>query len=203
MWLSHHRIGTSRLLRFAVEGPASPNPQIPNPQSPPPVPTPFPTQGRLLGLDYGKKRLGVAVSDSEQTIAAAVSVIPRSSPRGDLRALQRIVEDNQPVALVVGLPVHMSGDEGTQAGRARELGTWASRALGLPVRYWDERHSSTIAEGFLLQSGFSDKKRKGRLDALAAQVMLQSYLDAPDRSLWDRNPPVSQPPAPQSEEFEP
>ena len=149
---------------------------------------PFPTHGRLLGLDYGAKRLGVAVSDVEQRVAAAVSVIPRSSVRGDTRALERIVEENQPAGLVVGLPVYASGDEGTQAGRAREFGAWAGRALGLPVTYWDERHSSTIAEGYLIGAGISEKKRKTRLDALAAQVMLQAYLDAVDRSRWDRGP---------------
>ena len=163
----------------------------------------FPTHGRLLGLDYGSKRVGVAVSDVEQRIAAAVSVISRSSARGDARALTRIVDDNQPAGLVVGLPVFTSGDEGTQAGRAREFGAWAGRTLGLPVRYWDERHSSTIAEGYLIGAGISEKKRKGRLDALAAQVMLQAYLDAADRSRWDRGSSGSHRMPPERKEPEP
>lgn len=146
----------------------------------------FPKQGRLLGLDYGSKRVGVAISDSEQKIAAPVCVIQRSSAQGDGRALSRIVEENTPVGLVVGLPVYTSGDEGTQAKRAREFGLWASRQLQLPLTFWDERHSSTIAEGYLIDVGFSEKKRRARLDALAAQVMLQAYLDATDRSRWDR-----------------
>jgi putative Holliday junction resolvase len=148
------------------------------------------TSGRLLGLDFGTKRVGVAISDFEQRYAAPLAMIPRSSAKGDAVALLRLAEENAAVGLVVGLPVHMSGDEGTKAKQAREFGTWAGRTAGLPVAYWDERHSSTIAEGRLLGAGMSEKKRKAKLDALAAQIMLQSYLDAPDRTRWTaRRPP--------------
>ncbi len=126
----------------------------------------------------------MAVSDVEQRYAAAVSVIQRSSVKGDTNALLRLVEENAAVGLVVGLPVHKSGDEGAKAKQAREFGTWAGRATNLPVAYWDERHSSTIAEGHLISGGVSEKKRKKSLDAIAAQIMLQSYLDAPDRNVW-------------------
>lgn len=151
---------------------------IRNPQSA------IPAAGRLLGLDFGTKRVGVAVSDFEQRYAAALTVIDRSSAKGDAVALARAVEENAAVGLVVGLPVHMSGDEGGKARQAREFGTWAGRTTGLPVAYWDERHSSTIAEGRLLGAGLSEKKRTEKLDAFAAQIMLQSYLDAPDRTRW-------------------
>lgn len=148
----------------------------------------IPPAGRLLGLDFGTKRVGVAVSDSEQRYAAPLAAIARSSAKGDAVALGRLVGENAAVGLVVGLPVHMSGDEGGKAKQAREFGTWAGRATGLPVAYWDERHTSTIAEGRLLSAGMSEKKRKAKLDALAAQVMLQSYLDAPDRTRWTAQP---------------
>jgi putative Holliday junction resolvase len=143
-----------------------------------------PASGRLLGIDFGTKRVGVAVSDVEQRYAEAVEVIQRSSVKGDTNALVRLVEENLAVGLVVGLPVHKSGDEGAKAKQAREFGTWAGRATNLPVVYWDERHSSTIAEGYLISGGASEKKRKKSLDAIAAQIMLQSYLDAPDRTVW-------------------
>ena len=151
------------------------------------LPTPnaqLPASGRLLGLDFGTKRVGVAVSDVEQRYAAPLSTIVRSSAKGDMVALVRLVEENAAAGLVVGLPVHMSGDEGGKAKQAREFGVWAGRTAGLPVTYWDERHTSTIAEGRLLAAGVSEKKRKAKLDALAAQVMLQSYLDAADRTRW-------------------
>lgn len=142
----------------------------------------LPSSGRLLGIDFGTKRVGVAVSDVEQRYAVALTMFQRSSAKGDSNALARIVEENVPVGLVVGLPVHMSGDEGGKAKQAREFGAWASRVTTLPVAYWDERHTSTIAEGYLTSAGFSEKKRKAKLDALAAQIMLQSFLNAPDRS---------------------
>lgn len=148
----------------------------------------FPTTGRLLGIDFGTKRVGVAVSDVDQRYAAPVGMFARSSSAAEAAALRRFVEDNQAVGLVVGLPVHKSGDEGTKARQAREFGTWAGRAVHLPVVYWDERHTSTIAEGYLAGTGLSEKKQKSRLDALAAQIMLQAYLDAPDRSLWSIPP---------------
>lgn len=153
----------------------------------------IPAAGRLLGLDFGTKRVGVAVSDSEQRYAAPLAMIPRSSAKGDAVALGRLAEENAAVGLVVGLPVHMSGDEGTKAKQAREFGSWAGRTTGLPVAYWDERHSSTIAEGRLLGAGLSEKKRKEKLDALAAQIMLQSYLDAPDRTQWTARRPARGP----------
>ena len=124
--------------------PSSGESAIRNPQSE------IPPAGRLLGLDFGTKRVGVAVSDYEQRYAAPLAAIARSSAKGDAVALGRLVDENAAVGLVVGLPVHMSGDEGGKAKQAREFGTWAGRATGLPVAYWDERHSSTIAEGRLL-----------------------------------------------------
>jgi putative Holliday junction resolvase len=75
----------------------------------------------------------------------------------------------------------MSGDEGEKAREARAFGRWAAETASLPVRYWDERYTSTVAEGHLLAASLSKKKRLARLDMLAAQVMLQSYLDAADR----------------------
>lgn len=144
----------------------------------------IPTRGRLLGIDFGTKRVGLAVSDVEQRYAAALAMFQRSSSVGDANALKRLIEDHAPVGLVVGLPVHMSGDEGTKAKQAREFGVWSGRVLGLPVAYWDERHTSLIAEGYLTSAGVSEKKRKMKIDALAAQIMLQSFLDAADRTQW-------------------
>jgi putative Holliday junction resolvase len=143
----------------------------------------FPTQGALLGLDFGTKRIGVAVSTPSQTIASPLENLTRSGLEADARRLRAIAGDYRAVGLVVGLPVHMSGDEGALARQARDFGEWAGRATGLPVRFWDERFSSMAAEAHLLAAELSKKKRQRRLDKLAAQIMLQAYLDAADRNI--------------------
>jgi putative Holliday junction resolvase len=140
-----------------------------------------PTRGTLLGLDYGTKRFGVAVSTPEQTIASPLENYTRRNERDDAVFLKRLATEYQAVGLVVGLPVHMSGDEGTKAKEARAFGEWAARACGLPVVYWDERYSSAMAELYLQQAEVSPKKRKERLDKVAAQVMLQAFLESDDR----------------------
>ena len=96
--------------------------------------------------------------------------------------MKRLATEYEAVGLIVGLPVHMSGDEGTKAREARVFGEWAGRACGLPVVYWDERYSSAMAELYLQQAEVSPKKQKQRLDKVAAQVMLQTFLDSDDRT---------------------
>jgi len=140
----------------------------------------FPTRGRLLGFDYGTKRLGIAVSNADQTIASPLENYTRQGTDQDSRHIRRLVEEYSAVGLVVGLPVHMSGDEGGKAREAREFGTWLSRITGLPVRYADERYSSLIAEQLLIGAEFTSKKRKARLDMLAAQYILQGFLENRD-----------------------
>lgn len=143
---------------------------------------PFPATGRLLGLDYGTKRFGVAISNDEQSIASPLENRTRQTPEADAAFLLKIAKEYEAVGLVVGLPVHKSGQEGGKAGEARRFGAWAGKATGLPVRYADERYSSLIAEQHLRGASLSDKKLKARLDKVAAQVLLQAYLDSPDRA---------------------
>ena len=140
-----------------------------------------PTQGTLLGLDYGTKRIGVAVSTPDQTIASPLENYTRRKEAEDAAFLKRVAKEYQAVGLIVGLPVHMSGDEGTKAKEARAFGEWAARACALPVVYWDERYSSAMAELYLQQAEVSPKKRKQRLDKVAAQVMLKTFLESDDR----------------------
>lgn len=141
----------------------------------------FPREGRLLGLDYGTRRLGIAVSTPEQNISSPLENYERRSERLDAEHLRQVATDYRVAGLVVGLPVHMSGEEGGKAREARAFGEWASRETGLPVRYWDERFTSAMAEEHLLGASMTRKKRKARLDMLAAQILLQSFLDAKDR----------------------
>jgi len=148
----------------------------------------FPLVGRLLGIDFGTKRLGLAVCNTEQTIASPVDNWTRQNLVQDGKRLQTIITDYRIIGLVVGLPVHMSGDEGGKAAEAREFGVWASGLCHLPVRYCDERYSSIIAEQQLVSAGLSPKKVKERLDKIAARILLQAYLDSPGRVSGDLTP---------------
>ena len=145
--------------------------------SEPNVPAGFPTRGRLLGLDYGTKRVGLALSNLEQTIATPLELLTRRDERQDIRALQKAARDYSVTGLVVGLPVHMSGDEGEKAKEARAFGRWAAAAVNLPVAYCDERYTSAMADEQLRAAELSPKQRKARRDMLAAQILLQAFLD--------------------------
>ena len=142
----------------------------------------FPTEGRLLGLDYGTKRVGIAISTFEQNIASPLDNYNRHSLQQDQKHLEKIITEYQCKGLVVGLPVHMSGDEGQKAKEARKFGNWVSQFAEIPVCYWDERYSSATAEEFLANMNISRNKRKAYLDKLAAQIILQAFLDSPNRN---------------------
>jgi len=147
-----------------------------------PTPPPFPTHGALLGLDYGAKRLGVAVCNSDQTIAVPVETWTVRNPEQNLKHLRELVTDYYAVGFVVGLPVRLDGVEGDQAALVRRFGDWVALQTQLPVAYWDERYSSTAAEVLLWTQGITPGRNKDRLDRLAAQIILQGFLDAPDRN---------------------
>lgn len=138
--------------------------------------SPLPDRGSLFGLDYGSKRVGVAVCDSGHTIASPLTVL-----RNDIvlvSLLRQSAEEYGVVGLVVGLPVHMSGDEGEKAKEARAFGDSVAAALKLPIAYHDERFTTRMANQAMSDAGLSRDKRKARVDMLAAQFMLQSFLDS-------------------------
>src|SRR5262245_21545871 len=139
----------------------------------------FPAHGRLLGLDYGTKRLGLALSNAEQTIATPLETYLRRDLRQDENYLAKTVQEYGVAGLVVGLPVHISGDEGEKAREARTFGEWAATVTKRPVRYADERYSSAMADQHLFAAQLSPKKRKSLRDKIAAQILLQAYLDSP------------------------
>lgn len=142
----------------------------------------FPTRGALLGIDYGTKRIGVALATEDQSIASPIENYTRCGLEADARFLKSLADEYGVVGIVVGLPVLMSGDEGGKAREARAFGAWVAEVTGRPVCFWDERYTSQIAETALEGADLTKKRRKRRLDKVAAQVMLQSFLDAPDRS---------------------
>ena len=141
-----------------------------------------PTEGALFGIDFGTKRIGIAISNPEQTISMPLENYTLRKPDLDEEWLRQLARGYGVRGLVVGLPVHMSGDEGGKAKQAREFGHRVAEVTGLPVAWWDERYSSSVADMRMDQAGVSKKRRKSQRDQLAAQVILQSFLDAEDRS---------------------
>ena len=137
----------------------------------------LPSPGRLFGIDFGTKRVGVAVSDQFQEFASPLHNYQRAGRNADESFFCDLVDEYQAVGFVVGLPVHMSGDESQKSREAREYAGWLTNLTGLPHAFQDERHSSIQAEAFLLQASLSKKKRKARIDKLAAHILLQAYLD--------------------------
>lgn len=133
---------------------------------------------RVLGLDFGTRRVGAAVSDPRRLIATPLEVHQRTDPAQDARHYKNLVAENEVDRIVIGLPLHTRGHEGTSATLARTFGTWIGQVTGLPVVYFDERYTTTEAEDALIAVGMKRQKRKGFRDMIAAQILLQNYLDA-------------------------
>ena len=152
-----------------------------------------PIQGRLLGLDYGTKRLGLALSNAEQTIATPLETYLRRDARQDERYLVQKVEEYGVTGLVVGLPVHMSGDEGEKAREARAFGEWTAAITKRPVTFFDERYTTVLADEYLMAAHLTPKKRQSLRDKLAAQILLQNFLESPHRG--DSPGPLQQAPS--------
>ena len=106
--------------------------------------------GRLLGVDYGTVRIGLAVTDPDRILASPLATYTRRTEADDAAALSRIAAENQAVGLVVGLPIHSDGRESDKSREARIFGAWLEKVTGLPVIYWDERFSTARAEDALL-----------------------------------------------------
>lgn len=133
---------------------------------------------RLLALDVGDRRIGIAVSDPTGLLATPVEVYLRRGREADVEHLLAVADEYDAQAFVVGLPVNMSGSEGPQAAKTRDFAR-ALGASGSPVLLWDERLSTVEAERRMAEAG--RKKRRGavmRSDAEAAAVILETYLDA-------------------------
>ena len=134
--------------------------------------------GRLLGVDFGTKRVGLAICDPDRIIASPLATYERRDEPADAAFFRQLFQIEKVVGLVVGLPVHMSGQEGTKAAEARAFGTWLTSLTGLPVAYFDERYTTSAAEGHLRSAGLTRKQRAGRIDRVAAQLILQAYIEA-------------------------
>jgi len=131
-----------------------------------------------IGLDFGERRIGVAVSDPGGQIARPLLVIERSSLRDDMARIAELVRSRRAQKVIVGLPLNLDGSLGPAARRARRFASALGRELALPIALWDERLTTVEAERALLASDRSRQRRKEVRDAVAASLILQSYLDA-------------------------
>lgn len=137
-----------------------------------------PEQPRILALDLGKKRIGLAISDPLRITAQGLPNLNRTNKRTDLAALDAIVKEREVGLLLMGNPINMRGSEGRQSGWVREFAGALEAHTHVPVKLWDERLTSVEAGRVLRASGISIEKRAAAVDRLSAVILLQSYLDS-------------------------
>ncbi len=137
----------------------------------------LPQHGRLIGIDYGSVRMGLAICDQGQSIASPLTVYVRRNERLDGDFFVDLVKKEEVVGWVVGLPIHLSGDESAKSIEAKKFGQWLGDTTQRPVTFFDERFTTAFAREALNQTHLSGKKRKAQLDKLAAQILLTAYLD--------------------------
>ncbi|MDY4222573.1 MAG: Holliday junction resolvase RuvX [Candidatus Faecousia sp.] len=131
---------------------------------------------KIMGLDYGDARTGVAISDLLCSIVGTTAVLPSRNTEKLLADIVRIVKENQVGEIVVGLPKNMDGSEGSRAQLCREFARLVEEAAGVPVKMWDERRTTVEAHNILSAHNYHGKKRKETVDAVAASLILEGYL---------------------------
>jgi putative holliday junction resolvase len=136
------------------------------------------TPGRILALDLGKRRIGLALSDELGITAQGLETLQRTNLREDLARLAKLAYSNHVSLILMGNPLHMNGHEGRGAAHAREFSARLEAVTGIPIQLWDERLTTVQAQRVLRESGISIEKRAKAVDRLAAVILLESYLDS-------------------------
>ena len=134
--------------------------------------------GRIAGIDYGTVRMGIAITDPARTLASPLQQYNVGDEQANKRYFQKLVKEEAVKLFVVGLPIHLSGEESQKSHEAREFAKWLGEVTNVPVELFDERFTSAEAEQALLSGELTNKQRKKRRDMLAAQFMLAGYLEA-------------------------
>ncbi len=143
---------------------------------------------KILALDLGEKRIGLAISDETHTVARGLAVYTRRSWQSDLEYLKGVVQSEGVELIVVGLPVNMNGSPGPKAEETLQFQSQLRETLKLPVELFDERLTTVEAERVLLEADLSRRKRKAIRDQLAAVLILQGFLDRRRRSASQKQP---------------
>lgn len=134
--------------------------------------------GRILALDLGKKRIGLALSDQLGITAQGLDTMERTGRRDDVEALRRLAVQHGVTLILIGDPLNMSGTPSRQGDYTRDFARELEYKTGLPVKFWDERWTSREAERVLRGSGIAHSERKPAIDRLSAVILLQSFLDS-------------------------
>ena len=133
---------------------------------------------RYLAIDHGQKRTGLAVSDASETLVSPHSVIETQSSVELLRRILPVIADEQIETIIIGLPYNMDGSEGPRAKQVRQFADQLADKVEIPILFYDERLSSFEAEGLMTEMELTRKKKKKRLDAIAAAAILRAFLDS-------------------------
>jgi putative Holliday junction resolvase len=133
---------------------------------------------RILAIDYGTRRMGIAISDELQVIAQPLEYIPAEPFNQFLERLKQLIREKEVSLILVGLPRNMDGSYGPAALKVQEFVAVLKDAIAAPIKTWDERLTSAQANRFLLQTGMRRDKRKQKVDQTAAAILLQSYLES-------------------------
>ncbi len=133
---------------------------------------------RIMGIDYGDARTGVAISDLRQTIVGTTYVVPSRNREKAIADIVRLCRENEVGHIVVGLPRNMDGTEGIRAELCRAFAHSVGEATGLPVTMWDERRTTVEAHNILSQHNYHGQRRKNTVDAVAASLILEGYLNS-------------------------
>lgn len=131
---------------------------------------------KIMGVDYGDARTGIAISDLLCSIVGSTFVVPSRNREKAVSDIVKLCKDNMVGEIVVGLPKNMDGTEGIRAELCREFAKTLEDATGLPVKMWDERRTTVEAHNILSQHNYHGKKRKNTVDAVAASLILEGYL---------------------------
>jgi len=138
----------------------------------------FPTSGRLAAIDFGTARIGSAVCDADRILSSPLEVHPASDWRHDAIYFRSLAARERIAGFVVGLPIHCDGGESDSSLACRRFARWLASETELPVRLFDERFTTADAASRIAGVGYTRKKRKQRVDAIAAQVILESFLES-------------------------
>ena len=133
-------------------------------------------QMRIMGVDYGDARPGIAMSDLLCSIVGTTTVIPSRKDEKTIAEIQKLIQQNGVTEIVVGLPKNMDGSEGPRAEVCREFAAKLEEATGLPIKMWDERRTTVEAHNILSAHNYHGQKRKNTVDAVAASLILEGYL---------------------------
>lgn len=131
---------------------------------------------KIMAVDYGEAKTGISVCDRTETLASPVGVIHEKSMAKAAEKIVYATREFEVGMVIIGLPLNMDGTEGPRAAKSRKLGNILQSILEIPIEYWDERNTTKTANNLLTQSGTFGKKRKEVEDAVAATVLLESYL---------------------------